>query len=196
MKRNTLNYLLDILLGILMIGLIATGLLLKFVLPPGSGQRQLWGMGRHDWGDWHFWIVVSFLMVLAIHLALHWQWVCVTTSRFFPRFKSAATRSMLRNLMGAATTIITIGLFIGFIYFANSQVTGAPRIADDGLFYPRYQDQHTGRHPGQGMGIGQAGGQRLGAGRGGGQGLGQGLGQGQGYRAQQHNLEPTEPVTD
>ena len=59
MRRNTINFLVDAASALVVIGLVATGLLTRFVLPPGSGSwRLLWGMGRHDWGDVHFWLAV------------------------------------------------------------------------------------------------------------------------------------------
>lgn len=82
MKRNTLNFLLDGALALLMLGLLGTGLLMRFVLPPGSGRHRLvWGWNRHDWGDVHWWLVIVFLVVLLAHLALHWQWIRITTAR-------------------------------------------------------------------------------------------------------------------
>ena len=36
--------------------LITTGVLMRYVLPPGSGRRAaIWGLDRHGWGDLHFW---------------------------------------------------------------------------------------------------------------------------------------------
>ena len=56
--------------------LTATGVLVRYVLPPGSGRfSTLWGMDRHDWGRVHFWIAVVLLLSLALHLLLHWRWV-------------------------------------------------------------------------------------------------------------------------
>jgi hypothetical protein len=49
---------------------------MKYILPPGSGQaRTIWGLGRHDWGDFHFWIAATFFGVSALHLFLHWNWI-------------------------------------------------------------------------------------------------------------------------
>ena len=60
MKRNTLNFVIDATSALVMVGMIATGLLLRFVLPPGSGSRRmLWIWGRHDWGDLRFRLAVG-----------------------------------------------------------------------------------------------------------------------------------------
>ena len=82
MKRNTLNFVIDAASALVMAGMIATGLVIRFVLPPGSGSRkEVWGLGRHDWGDVHFWLAAAVGAVIVLHVALHWQWVCVTTLR-------------------------------------------------------------------------------------------------------------------
>jgi hypothetical protein len=54
--------------------LTTTGVLTRYVLPPGSGHyATLWGLDRHGWGDIHCWVAVQLLGVLALHLVLHWR---------------------------------------------------------------------------------------------------------------------------
>ena len=68
----------------LLIGLTITGSIMKWVLPPGTGGRHggqgeqvktLLSLGRHDWGNIHFWLSVSFIVIMLIHLALHYNWI-------------------------------------------------------------------------------------------------------------------------
>ena len=40
MKRNTLNFVIDAASALTMAGMIATGLVIRFVLPPGSGSGR------------------------------------------------------------------------------------------------------------------------------------------------------------
>ena len=77
MRRNTLYFIIDTVLFLAVLGLVTTGLLLKFVLPPGSGRRSqiLWNLRRHDWGDVHFWLAATIILFLIAHVALHWHWV-------------------------------------------------------------------------------------------------------------------------
>lgn len=35
----------------------------------------LWGWTRHQWGEVHFWIAMALMVILAIHLILHWRWL-------------------------------------------------------------------------------------------------------------------------
>lgn len=79
MQRVHLNIIVDSIAFVVFLFLVATGALMRYVLPPGSGHfLTLWGMDRHQWGQIHFWIAVSLLVIVCIHLILHWRWlVCV-----------------------------------------------------------------------------------------------------------------------
>jgi hypothetical protein len=96
-RRMTVNFIVDLAGFIDLLGLIFTGFVIKYVLPPGSGGRgqelhggqgaghikSLWSMTRHEWGDVHFYMSVVFIALMLIHLALHWTWImCYFTSLF------------------------------------------------------------------------------------------------------------------
>ncbi len=78
-RRTTLNFIIDAIGFAGFAFLTATGVLVRYVLPPGSGHHTtLWGLDRHEWGALHFWIAIGFLCVLALHLFTHWRWIlCV-----------------------------------------------------------------------------------------------------------------------
>jgi hypothetical protein len=79
MKRNTLNVVIDTGAFVLIVLLGASGAVIRYVLPPGSHSKSLWGYGRHEWGGAHFWISVALLALVVLHLVLHWTWVlCMT----------------------------------------------------------------------------------------------------------------------
>ena len=76
MRKTNVNFVVDAAAFVAFVLLTASGVLLRYVLPPGSGRfSTLWGMDRHDWGRIHFWIAVFLLVALALHLFLHWRWV-------------------------------------------------------------------------------------------------------------------------
>ena len=76
MNRTISNIIIDIIAAFLFLGMIATGYLLRFPLPPGSNKMlSLWGYTRHQRGDVHFWISLGLLVVLIVHLVLHWNWI-------------------------------------------------------------------------------------------------------------------------
>ncbi len=76
MNRTKLNLIIDIVAFIGFVVLTTTGVLMRYVLPPGSGHYStIWGLDRHEWGGIHFWISTIFFLILALHLLLHWRWI-------------------------------------------------------------------------------------------------------------------------
>lgn len=76
MRKPTRNLIVDGLAFAGFLLLVTTGVLMRYVLPPGSGRRAaIWGLDRHGWGSLHFWIAVVFFTILALHLILHWKWI-------------------------------------------------------------------------------------------------------------------------
>jgi hypothetical protein len=76
MKRPKLNFIIDIIAFFAFVLLTTTGILMRYILPPGSGKYALiWNMDRHEWGTIHFWISILFFSILALHLFTHWKWI-------------------------------------------------------------------------------------------------------------------------
>lgn len=77
MNRTQFNFALDLIAFVCFLAMTATGWILKFTLPPGSGRSgaALLGMTRHEWGDIHFLLAVAMTAAILIHLALHWKWI-------------------------------------------------------------------------------------------------------------------------
>ena len=76
MKKTNLNFVIDVVAFVAFVLLTSTGVLVHYVLPPGSGQFSiLWGMNRHEWGQLHYWIAIVMMGSLGLHLLLHWRWV-------------------------------------------------------------------------------------------------------------------------
>jgi len=76
MKRSSLNFFIDIIAFVGFVILTITGVLMRYVLPPGSGGfSTIWQLDRHEWGDIHFWVSVIFFAILSLHLLLHWRWI-------------------------------------------------------------------------------------------------------------------------
>jgi hypothetical protein len=93
MKRTHLNALIDATAFVAFLLLLSTGLLLEYHLPPGSGGLQgngagrgaadrtihlIWSWTRHEWGQFHYYIALTMMAILAIHLVLHWKWIVCT----------------------------------------------------------------------------------------------------------------------
>jgi hypothetical protein len=111
MKRPVLNFIIDAVAFLLFAFLTTTGVLMHYILPPGSGHRQsIWTLSRHEWGEIHLWIAFGFLATLALHLLLHWRWiVCTLQGR-------RTTASGLRLGLGTLGLIAAVGLAAAPLY--------------------------------------------------------------------------------
>ncbi len=69
----------NLLLYLSFCGLVGTGALLTWKLVPGSrgggGHLRVLDLNRHEWGDLHFWLGTTMLVMTVAHLLLNWQWL-------------------------------------------------------------------------------------------------------------------------
>jgi hypothetical protein len=124
LRRATLNFIVDSTTLLVALAMIATGLLIRFILPPGSGERvNLWGLGRHNWGDIHFWLAVGLVVFALIHVSLHWSWACATASCWLrSRYADSHPASRLkRNLVGIGLLVAITVSFGAFLWIAKKQ---------------------------------------------------------------------------
>jgi phosphotransferase system glucose/maltose/N-acetylglucosamine-specific IIC component len=126
MQRQILNFVIETAALAVMVAMLATGFLLKCVLPPGSrgGQDlQLWEMTRHAWGDVHFGLAVALLLPVLIHVVLHWAWVCALIARLAgatsPR--GAAVAHWRQWRYGIGLLVVCCLLATGFLWLAHAQ---------------------------------------------------------------------------
>ena len=111
MKRFFNNLFVDVVAAGVMLGMIATGYILRFSLPPGSNKSlSLWGFTRHQWGTLHFWISLALLAIVLLHLALHWPWVVVTVKRRLWATASAGS-PVVSGLLSAVALAVVLVLF-------------------------------------------------------------------------------------
>ena len=106
-SKNTLLRINNILLYLGFTFLLGTGLLLVYRLPPGSrGGRGLsmLGMGRHDWGDLHFYAALGVVALMLVHLVLNWAWMR----------KIAAKGGNWKLWTGLGLGAVIVGLFFVF----------------------------------------------------------------------------------
>jgi len=90
MSRSAMNFILGLVSFLNLSGLIFTGFTMKYILPPGTGglgriahggsgrginAKDLWSMTRHEWGSIHFYLAVVFVVLMVIHIILHWSWI-------------------------------------------------------------------------------------------------------------------------
>jgi hypothetical protein len=122
-NRSRLNFVVDLTFFVLLLAMLETGLIVRYVLPPGSGGRgrggglSLLGLGRHEWGTVHFWLSIALLTVLLLHMVLHWGWVHSVAVRWFRRAGAPAERPAEQGSAWAAGVLfasvaVVAGLFV------------------------------------------------------------------------------------
>ena len=99
MKRSTLNFTVDLISFLSLLGMTLTGIIMKYILPPCSGGcgrevsggpgrehvKDLLSMTRHEWGDIHFYLALLFIVLMTAHILLHWTWIKNYVKSLFPR---------------------------------------------------------------------------------------------------------------
>lgn len=126
MRPQALNFVIDTAALLVMLAMVATGLLPKWIVPPGSRGGhglQLWGLTRHDWGDVHFWLAVALLVLAVVHVALHWAWVCALVARWLGRLApgSWSITDAKLWLFGIGFLLACALLVAGFLWTASGQ---------------------------------------------------------------------------
>ena len=85
MRKPVRNYILAVIMALLALVQAVSGFVLWLVLPRGGGFRGGRGGGfdteatflwsRDTWINVHDWVCVALLVMLVVHLILHWRWI-------------------------------------------------------------------------------------------------------------------------
>ncbi len=122
MKRNTMNYWIDLFTFIVLFEKIWTGLLGHYVLPPGQGRGhylELWGLNRHEYGVIHFYLAIAMIVLVVIHVWLHWSWICKTLVGLLQIKRPNPSRYSLYAII---SLLIAILLTIASLQLARAKV--------------------------------------------------------------------------
>ena len=120
MKRPLTNFWLDIVSFLAMLGLAFTGGIVHWVLPAGQGRtRSLFGLGRHDYGNIHFCLALVAVLVLTLHVWLHWSWVCCALAKVTRKDAPSPARCARWGATILISTVAVLGLGL---WWASSQV--------------------------------------------------------------------------
>ena len=118
MRRWTSNLVVDVAGFVVGALVVSTGVILKWVLPPGTGRLgwSLLGLERHDWGNVHFVLALVLTGLVGLHVVLHWGWIrgafglAVGATRERKRRLSVGALSAVFLLVAAA--LIVVPLFL------------------------------------------------------------------------------------
>ena len=88
MRKATRNYLLAMVMALLALCQGVSGFVLWVVLPRGgymggrgSDGAFLWA--RDSWINIHDWTAVALVVIVVIHIILHWGWIVRMTKSYF-----------------------------------------------------------------------------------------------------------------
>lgn len=117
--QSKLNLSIDIVMLLLLMPMAGIGLMIKYVLLPGTERNERYGsdvdlefMGltRHEWGSVHLIISIVFLVLLLIHIILHWKMIVCVFGRMVPNKPLRVLSATL--LTGAGILLIAFPLFV------------------------------------------------------------------------------------
>ena len=92
MRKATRNYVLALIMGLLALFEAVSGFVLWLVLPRGGGYMGGRGAGigeatflwsRDTWTDLHNWVAVALVVIVLVHVILHWGWIVRMTKSYF-----------------------------------------------------------------------------------------------------------------
>ncbi len=126
------NHAMAFLLTYCFIAVSISSYILWFILPMGTGMHGenlehcvldglgptgnyifVFGFPRYSWVDIHSWLSIGFMVIIIVHLLLHWRWILETIKRT----KNYLSKKMWYTLERYSTVVI---LFILFIFQAIS----------------------------------------------------------------------------
>lgn len=117
MKRTSLHFVVDAGLAVAGLGVLATGLLLEFVLPPGSRGDTVAAWTRHEWGDVHLYAALALLGLLAVHVTLNWAWVCNVWAKMTGHRPASVGR---RRLAGLVVVVVLAAMLASLLLLADA----------------------------------------------------------------------------
>jgi Domain of unknown function (DUF4405) len=93
MSKPKLNFVIDATMFLCLMAMAGLGFLMKYSLPPGREVQAKYGRNlnlswlgwdRHDWGDIHLYLAFALLILLVLHVILHWQQILGLFRRVVP----------------------------------------------------------------------------------------------------------------
>ncbi len=126
--RTTVNFLLDSVLLVVFVALMGTAAIVRFVFPSAAAATgwKLWGYLLDDWLGLEFVLVALLTFLIAIHLMLHWTWICGVVANRFSRWKKRTVRLDEGNqtLLGVGLLILILNVLGLLVAVASIMIQG------------------------------------------------------------------------
>lgn len=143
-NKFNLRWLLVVLMTILGVGVFLSSVYF-LIIPAGyqGGRNPYYGItllfNRETWDELHLWTSLALIVILAVHIIIHWQWIRVMTKRLFDAEFYEKSRNNARALFNVILNIVAALSFIlaslSGIYFmfapSRSLASTAPHVIFD-----------------------------------------------------------------
>lgn len=113
-SKSKFNLVIDIIMFLVLMAIVGIGLLIKYVLVPGTIRNELYGkntelfflnLDRHQWGSIHLVLGFIMLFLLILHIYFHWNMiVCI----FRNMVQSKKNRIILTGSLVLITVILAL----------------------------------------------------------------------------------------
>ena len=112
MTRTSVNLVLDTLLLVTFTTLVWSGVVVRFIFPPGPDAKgwHLWGLGYDEWASVQFATMAVLALGILIHVMLHWSWVCGVVLTRLARDKKPKLDEGTQTLYGVGLLIVILNV--------------------------------------------------------------------------------------
>lgn len=142
MNKSKFTFLIDICLFVCIMLIASIGFLINYTLIPGKESVQvydknvnlfLWGLDRHEYGTIHLYLGFIFIVLLILHIVLHWKMIV----RMYHQLISSP--GLRKTSVGA---LIIVSIFLMIFPFAVN-----PTIVERGAEKDRYGIRYEQSNP-------------------------------------------------
>jgi len=128
MSRTFINFLLDSVLLAAFALLVWSGVIIRFVFPPGPDAQGwfLWGLAYDQWQTIQFAMVAVLALGILIHVMLHWSWVCGVLATRLGSGKKAKIDEGAQTLYGVGLLLVIFNVLGLAIAIAALSIQAPP----------------------------------------------------------------------
>ena len=92
MKKAKVLWIMAINMAMLGLAEVVSGFVLWLGFPSGGGgggrggglgELTFWELSKHTWIDIHDWVAVALVVLVLVHVVLHWKWIVRMAKAFF-----------------------------------------------------------------------------------------------------------------
>lgn len=96
MNKAKINYFIDLVAVLFFLICAGSGLIMLFFLPEGirhGGTQEFLGLSKNVWVDIHDFSGVIIIILVLVHLILHWNWLECMTNNIFCKNKTSCEKT-------------------------------------------------------------------------------------------------------